>query len=276
MIPFGYWRGNVSSRLDDTKLANEKEGPRYERMKKDEAEYYLSVIESVNYDKNAFTVWYGDDKVILGAIMHDNPQAQRFFDYATIYQTIMDLDWKIKTSLKMAIDSAEVISFEEWKPIAPPSEEEKMAIYYTENAIFRISVLWDLLAQLFNLKEGLGKPFEKVYATQLFHDTQQGKHPHPFAVKVYSYMQQQDNSDVEPWEGNYTYVKEFRDKMTHRSSPNISSFSNFAQELRMPMMYVLKRVIEDYKQASEFISEIIKEILSENYRELNQTTPEKT
>lgn len=151
-----------------------------------------------------------------------------------------------------------------------------MAIYYTENAIFRISVLWDLLAQLFNLKEGLGKPFEKVYATQLFHDTQQGKHPHPFAVKVYSYMQQQDNSDVEPWEGNYTYVKEFRDKMTHRSSPNISSFSNFAQELRMPMMYVLKRVIEDYKQASEFISEIIKEILSENYRELNQTTPEKT
>lgn len=119
MIPFGYWRGNVSSRLDDTKLANEKEGPRYERMKKDEAEYYLSVIESVNYDKNAFTVWYGDDKVILGAIMHDNPQAQRFFDYATIYQTIMDLDWKIKTSLKMAIDSAEVISFEEWKPISP-------------------------------------------------------------------------------------------------------------------------------------------------------------
>ncbi|MFG6372773.1 MAG: hypothetical protein K1W04_01285 [Oscillospiraceae bacterium] len=245
-------------------------------MDSKEAEYFLSVIESVSYDRNAFTVWYGDDKIILGAIMHDNPEAQRFFDYATIYQTIIDLDRKIKISLKMAIDSAEVISFEEWKPIDPPSEMEKMAIYYTENAIFRTSVLWDLLAQVFNLKETLGKPFEKVYATQLFHDAQQGKHPHPFAVKVYSYMQQQDNSDTEHWEGNYAYVKEFRDKMTHRSSPNISSFSNFALELRMPMMYVLKRVIEDYKQVSEFISEIIEEILSENYEGLNQMTPEKT
>lgn len=44
----------------------------------------------------------------------------------------------------------------------------------------------------------------------------------------------------------------------------------------MPMMYVLKRVIEDYKQVSEFISEIIEEILSENYEGLNQMTPEKT
>lgn len=237
-------------------------------MKNEEAEYLLGMVESVRYDENAFTIWYRDDKVIFGAIMHDNPEAQRFFDYATIYRTIVDLDWKIKISLKMAIDSADAISFEEWNPIAPPSEMEKMAIYYTENAIFRLAVLWDLLAQLFNLKEKLGKPFEKVYATQLFHDAQQGKHPHPFAVKVYSYMQQQDNKDVEPWEGNYAYMKEFRDKMTHRSSPNISSISNFSLELRMPMVYVLKRIVEDYKQVSEFISEIIREILSENYEKL--------
>lgn len=234
-------------------------------MKNEEAEYLLSMIESVHYDENAFTIWYGDDKVILGAIMHDDSETQHFFDYATIYHTIIDLDWKIKISLKMAIDSADVISFEEWNPINPPSKIEKMAIYYTENGIFRLAVLWDLLAQLFNLKEKLGKPFEKVYVAQLFHDAQQGKHPNPFAVKVYSYMQQQNNADVEPWEGNYAYMKEFRDKMTHRSSPSISSISNFSQELRMPMMYVLKRIVEDYKQVSEFISEIIGEILTENY-----------
>ena len=235
-------------------------------MKNEEAECLLSMIESVHYDENAFTIWYGDDKVILGAIIHDNPEVQRFFDYTTIYHTIIDLDRKIKISLKMAIDSADAISFEEWNPIDPPSEMEKMAIYYTENGIFRLAVLWDLLAQLFNLKENLGKPFEKVYAARLFHDAQQGKRPNPFAVKVYSYMQQQDNADVEPWEGNYAYMKEFRDKMTHRGSPNISSISNFSQELRMPMVYVLKRIVEDYKQVSEFISEIIGEILTEIMR----------
>ena len=47
---------------------------------------------------------------------------------------------------------------------------------------------------------------------------------------------------IELLEGNYAYVKEFRDKMTHRASPNISSSSSYAMELRLPMIYVLKRV----------------------------------
>ena len=34
----------------------------------------------------------------------------------------------------------------------------------------------------------------------------------------------------------------------------------------MPMVYVLKRIVEDYKQVSEFISEIIGEILTEIMR----------
>lgn len=49
-------------------------------MKNEEAEYLLGMVESVRYDENAFTIWYRDDKVIFGAIMHDNPEAQCFFD----------------------------------------------------------------------------------------------------------------------------------------------------------------------------------------------------
>lgn len=232
--------------------------------------YFRSLIESVQYDSNTFTMWYSEDKVIVGALVTDSPETQKFFDYATIYNTIIDTDAKIKYSLNEAIKWMDDIDYNKWNPFQTPTKEEYKAIYYTENAIFRTSVLWDLLAQLFNIKDGIGKSFDKVYVSQIFHDAQQGKRANQFAKKVYDYMEQADNLDVEPWEGNHKYVKDFRDKMTHRASPNVSSISNFAMELRIPSTFVLKRVIEDYKQVSEFIQELIFDILKD-YEMLNNT-----
>ena len=234
--------------------------------------YFHSLIESVQYDRNAFTIWYSEDKVVLGAILNDDPEAQKFFNYATIYNTIVDTDAKIKYSFDKSIEMATDIDFDKWNPLNSPSKEEMMSIYYIENAVFRTSVLWDLLAQLFNIKEGLGKSFDRVYTLQIFRDAQQRENTNPFAERVYAYMVQADNSDVEPWEGNYEYVKDFRNKMTHRASPNISSLSEFAMELRMPAIYILKRVIEDYKQVSEFIQELIVDILKD-YEKLNNVEP---
>lgn len=242
-------------------------------MKKEEAEYYQGVIDSVNYDSNIFTIWYSKEKVIIGAFIQDNSKVNNFFNYASIYDTIIDTDRKIKFSLQEAIKLAENPSFEEWNPVQAPSFEEYTAIYYTENALFRIMILWDLLAQMFNIKAGIGKPFDKVYAAQIFHDAQQGKKSNPFAKKVYEYMIQNENTDVEPWEGNHTYLKDYRDKMTHRSSPNMTSFSDYSLELRLPVIYVLKRVVEDYKQVSDYIQEIVNDIVKD-YRMLGNVNVE--
>ena len=81
-------------------------------------------------------------------------------------------------------------------------------------------------------------------------------------------MTQEDSSETEPWEGNHGYVREFRDKMIHRSTPTLSSISNFSFELRMPVAYTLKRTIEDYIQVSYFLHEIITNIL-QDYEMLN-------
>ena len=237
-------------------------------MRSETAEIFQNLVKSVQYDENAFTVWYGNEKISVGAFIHDQPEIQRFFDYATIYHTLLDLDRKIKTSFQMAIEFAEDADFDHWNPISPPSERESTAIYYLENAIFRTMVLWDLLAQFFNLKEKIDKPFDKVYSAQIFHDAQQGKRPNPFAKEVYAYMTQEDSSETEPWEGNHGYVREFRDKMIHRSTPTLSSISNLSFELRMPVAYTLKRTIEDYIQVSYFLHEIITNIL-QDYEMLN-------
>lgn len=242
-------------------------------MEQEEKKYFQDIIDSVQYEKNAFTIWYGDEKIIMGALIPEDSDVQKFFSYATIYHTLIDVDWKIKFSLYKAIDFAETVDFQMWNPIKPPSEDEKMALYYVENAIFRTEVLWDLLAQMFNMKEKIGKPIDKIYAAQLFHDAQQGKKANAFAKKVYEYMQQSDNSAVEPWEGNHAYVKELRDKLTHRNAPAVSTMSNFDINFRMPAVFIIKRVIEEYKQVSTFIAEYVEAIL-DDYQKLNDTSPE--
>lgn len=242
-------------------------------MKKDEATYLYNMIDGVKYDPDVFTVWCGDgDKIVFGVLSHDSSDTQNLFNYATIYRTILDVDQKIKFSLREAIKWADNEDFDHWNPINLPSNNESKSIYFTENAVFRIALLWDMLAQLYNIKAQIGMSFERVYATQIFHNAQQGRRADPFAERVYCYMTQSDNADIEPWGGNYNYVKDFRDKMTHRNSPSISTMSDLAVELRMPMLYVLKRVVEDYSQVSAFIGELISEILKD-YTSSNECAP---
>ena len=39
----------------------------------------------------------------------------------------------------------------------PRSREEFLAYYFSENALFRLSTLWDILAQFYNIFYNLGK-----------------------------------------------------------------------------------------------------------------------
>ena len=208
---------------------------------------------------------FGEDKFIMGAEFIDQPE-NKFFMYKTIYDTIIDLDEKIKKSFRLAIEWEYQSDIKEFNMFLIPSEEEREAIYYTENAIFRTSVLWDLLAQLYNIRNKNNENPEKVYYKTLFHNETQGSQPNEFAAAVYSYISEaeDENDNQNPdgaWRGNHKYVVDYRNKMTHRNSPNVSSASSYAIQLRMPMRYVLKRSIEDYCVAADFIQKLMAIIL---------------
>ena len=226
-----------------------------------------TLVDSVQYDVNLFKVYIGENKYIMGYVSA-TPEDNNFFVYKTIYDTIIELDEKIKKSFDLAIEWEYRSDIEKFNMVSPPSIQEKEAIYYTENAIFRTSVLWDMLAQLYNIKYKNNQHPEKVYYTTLFHNEAQGKHPNSFASDVYLYLSEIENEEHiygegETWKGNHKYVTDYRNKMTHRNSPNIATASNYDFELRMPMRYVLKRSIEDYVQASKFISQFIDVLLVE-------------
>ena len=83
--------------------------------------------------------------------------------YKTIHDTLMDLDWKIKLSFENAIKfSYSDTVRNNFNLIRTDAEEEKLAYYYIENALFRTSSLWDMLAQLYRLFYDIDIPKEKV------------------------------------------------------------------------------------------------------------------
>jgi hypothetical protein len=126
-----------------------------------------TLVDSVQYDVNLFKVYIGENKYIMG-YMSATPEDNNFFVYKTIYDTIIDLDEKIKKSFDLAIEWEYRSDIEKFNMVSPPSIQEKEAIYYTENAIFRTSVLWDMLAQLYNIHYKNNQHPEKVYYTTLF------------------------------------------------------------------------------------------------------------
>ncbi len=234
-------------------------------MNNNEKEYLTSLLNSINYERNILSIYCGEDKKLVGALIKNCPPADLFFSYTTIYDSILDINLKIQKSFNEALLLSDKLDTEEWNPILAPSDNELNATYYIENAIFRIEIEWDLLAQWYNLKHPNNRDITRIYSNQLFHDCSQGKKGELFAKKVYNYFSEADSisSDYEMWKGNHKYISEYRNKLTHRNSPNITALNNFDITIRPPIIFVLKRAIEEYVQLSLFVSEFLQSILTD-------------
>lgn len=227
--------------------------------------YFQEKISSVLYNQQRFKVMCGEDKFLFGVMSVGNNETPfaKMMQYKTIHDTLMDLDWKIKLSFNEAIKFAysdEVAN--NFSLIRTDTQEEELAYYYLENALFRTSSLWDMLAQLYRLYFNISIPKEKVYYKQIFNPA--NNHSDNFKVRateIYGYIEQSDDTECEgEWKGNHSFSNNLRNKMTHRNSPNVAVMSDFDMNLKHHPIFQLKRVIEDYSVVSKYIADIIDQI----------------
>lgn len=228
--------------------------------------YVENILSSIKYENNAFSIYRGE-QVKFGTIVDDIPAAQDFFNYATIYNSIVDISNKLNYSIRRAIEYAEDLNTELWNPFQNPSEEELIATYYVEDGIFRVETLWDLLAQISNIKFEINMPSNKIYMESFFKKLKKQEKASVFATRVCDYMNSKNECNPEQ-QGSYSYIREYRNKMTHRFSPNITSISNYSLEMRIPAFVLLKNLVEDYKQVTSFIKELLSEVLKD-YKDQN-------
>lgn len=225
-------------------------------------EWLRKQVDSVSLCEKLFEVFWGEDHIVLGALIKNSDGEPNVFTLATIYDSIYDLYTKIRFSFFSAADCNLSESLAGYNPFAPTPANEKSAEYFIENMAFRTGTMWDLLAQLYNEFWQTKIPIDRLYYTTFFHNAAQGRNGRPSAKKIYDYLVEGDEigEDTVRWKGNHTYAKQYRDQMTHRNSPNISTLSPFSLELRDPSIFALKRITEDYLQAVEFVQEAVGEI----------------
>ena len=235
---------------------------RLKEQNKNEIEYILGLLDKITYDEGLFRQNFDDGNYVFGIIGGgDNfaPLAM-MSQYRTLYDTVMDMDAKIKLSIGYAIKyaySEELM--DNFSLIEKGGETEFLSFYFVENALFRVESLWDMLAQFYRLYYSVEVDNKGVNYYKFFNPNS------PRAVKfkdkakeIREYLDQSDNTEVEGmWEGNHSFVNECRDMMIHRNSPNVSTWSDYAFHMKSHPVFMIKRIVEDYYVVSDLLLEIV-------------------
>ena len=227
---------------------------------------YLQSISECNLAKNnPFIIDNGDGKelsVIASDSNHLMQELDKISTYRTLYDTAYDLASKIAFSLKNAIEysySKEVLN--QFDMIHTGGKEEWIAYYNIENALFRIESLWDILAQIYNVKYSLRENIKNVYHNRIFSDNKKYVNKYwnsgvPSEVQtITNYIREEDDTEVVEgkWKGNYKYVNSLRNTMTHRLSISRSSLSSYAFcHLKSSPHFILRRTAECFAMLQNF------------------------
>ncbi|MBU3205224.1 Cthe_2314 family HEPN domain-containing protein [Clostridium algidicarnis] len=234
-------------------------------MKNKEVEYLSGLLNSFDPEKYEFRLGWTEGKQIIGVVNKSNDKSlSNLYKYETFYRTLINLDEKICYSLKKGIEysySDEVLN--DYNMFTISSKQEKLALYYIENAIFRTSTLWDILAQIYNIYCDIGLANNNIYYQQFFKNKLKDVELEVKSNvgKINNYLEETENTDCEGfWKGNHEYIRTYRNQMTHRNAPEEYSFSDIGISLKSHPSLLLKRVIEDYYLATSFVDEILQMI----------------
>ena len=252
------------------------------KQNEEEKKYLFKLIEDEFSEENPFEMnLYLDNKkfsfnVIKGEnkeILYDEGLIEgfsRITDYESIYTTITDLRYKIRYSIKKAIEYSYKEDIIEGYNCAS-SCEYILAYYYVENAIFRIWVLWDILAHLCNLRYNLNVEIKDIHHGRIFSSQESTlkkywKNDPPKTIQnIIEYLKEEDILPGK-FKGSYKYIREVRNKMTHRLSIGVTSLSSYELSFGEPLHYILRHLCECYFNLIGFIIDICNEIKAQSYR----------
>lgn len=98
-------------------------------------------MDNIVFDEVHFRVNYGENKYIFGAMYTVEEDEVDKFAISSIYDTIIDLNTKVKYSSNAVVKCNPSENLMEHKMFEKPSGDEMKALSYIENMIFRTSTL---------------------------------------------------------------------------------------------------------------------------------------
>lgn len=238
-------------------------------INEEEEKIVLDLINEYEIPIKNLHIKTSDNKYISGMFggKLDN-DVKNFFKYNHFIESINDLSYKTKCSIENCLQAYKKVNYNKFNPMNNIIDEnEKMAYYFMENALFRQIILWDSLAQLYNLYFNLNIDIAKVSYKDVINKLSQFDNSKIDFQRLCSYICEiydvkKSALDI----GIHDYICKLRNQMTHRFSISITSHSENFNLRAMPD--TLYRIAKDYNTVQKYLIEIIdyiiKDIIKDN------------
>lgn len=242
-------------------------------MENNEIKYLKGLLDEIDPDKYDFRLKWTEGKEVIGVFsMAEDKAISDLYKNETFYRTFLNINEKIHYSLKQAIEYSytdEVMN--DFNMFGKSTKNEMLAFYYVENAIFRTSTLWDVLAQFYNIHYDIGKEVDKIHYQRFFKNefNKTSTNIKQNIDRINDYIDEDGDTSMTEgfWKGNHQFIKDYRNQMTHRNSPDEHSLLDIGINLKTHPTFLLKRVIEDYYTTINFIDEILELIMKKHFEE---------
>lgn len=203
-----------------------------------------------------------DNKYIMG-IMGKNISinVKNYFIYNHFIESINDLSIKTKESILKSIEYYQLVDETKFNPMNNIlSNNENKACYYLENSLFREIILWDSLAQLYNLFFKLNLSIEQINYKRIIKNLSQSNINKINFSEIYDYINElNDMHDYN--KGIHKSIDDLRNIMTHRFSITITSMDEHYSLRVMPD--TIYKIAKDYNTVHKYLSQIIELIIKE-------------
>ena len=222
-------------------------------------------IYEYNIDIKDLYIKTNNGKFIIGAKLKDN-RMDKIYKLNHFLLSVIDLNKKTIVSIELAIGSIKRIT-KEFDMLNNHNETEEIeSYYYLENAIYRIGMLWDSLAQIYNVYIDKGFDINKIYYKSFFKNLNDENNKIINIKQIYTYIIEEEKTN-ELDIGVHSYVNKMRNTLTHRYSLAITAFSDNAPGgifLKPHYVYLLYKISYDFNKVMKFLSEIFELIEKDN------------
>ena len=215
-----------------------------------------------------------NNKYISGIFGNVNSDIKKVFRYNHFLESINDLSHKTKKSIEKCVEAYQETNIKDFNPMSNQiSKKENEAYYYMENALFREVILWDSLAQLYNLYYDRGIDVEKIHYKKVIERLSQKNINEIDFAEILRYLKEDYNigeNNID--KGIHKCISNVRNQMTHRFSIAITAFSENCKEnatLRA-MPDLIYKIAKDYNIVQKYLVQIIKMITKEIDTILNE------
>lgn len=202
-----------------------------------------------------------DESTYIGGIIGNDisKKVKDYFRYNRFIESINDLSSKTYYSIVESLNNYNKANAEKYNPLNNNlSEEEWLACYYLENALYREISLWDSLAQLYNLYFNLNIDVKKIGHKKVIEKLKDMKKTEINFNDIFNYIDEKiDRPSLD--KGIHYQICELRNQMTHRYSITISSISDDTYLRVMPD--TVYKIAKDFNLVHKYLIEIIDLIL---------------